>query len=59
MVPGSPCRGCHRIAQALALMLGARLLVVGVAYHCTFALCSSMGISYIQKGYCEGAALRP
>ena len=45
------------IAQAVALMLGAKLLAVGVAYHGTFALCSWVGTVLYQKGDCEGAAL--
>jgi len=37
------------IAQAVALMLGGKLLAVGVAYHATFALCSWVGTSYIRR----------
>ena len=37
------------LAQALALTLGAGLLGVGIAHHCTFAVCSSLGLSYMRK----------
>lgn len=37
------------LAQALALMFGARLLVVGIVYHCSFAVCAAIAALYMRK----------
>jgi O-antigen/teichoic acid export membrane protein len=37
------------VVQVVALALGAKLLVTGVAYHLTYALCSWVGVSYLRR----------